>query len=109
MATAKGRKQVKATIDEVLYEKLVFWANKKGMSANQFMANAIDLAIQFESGNYELQTLEQQRLNQLVDVIETLSFNVKGLEDMVKYGFDSLLGLTRGDNYLLDREEDGEI
>ena len=34
--------------------------------------------------------------------------NVASLENVTVHGFDSLLNLTRGDNYLLD-EEDGDI
>ena len=49
-----------------------------------------------------LSTMEQARLNQLVDVVALLSSNVKNLESVVVSGFDSLVGLTRGDNYLLD-------
>ena len=47
-------------------------------------------------------------MNQLVDVVTNLSSNIKSLEDVTVSGFDSLLGLTRGDNYLLEHE-DGEL
>jgi len=52
--------------------------------------------------------MEQARLNQLIDVVHILASNQKSLEQVVTEGFDSLLGLVRGDNYLLEND-DGEI
>ena len=62
-----------------------------------------------ENEDYDLPTLETRRLNQIVDALTTLSHNVQSLESVTTSGFDSLLGLTRGDNYLLETDEDGEI
>lgn len=56
----------------------------------------------------DLPTLEIARLNQLIDQMKSLSTNVANPEAVTINGFDSLMGLTRGDNYLLDAE-DGEI
>ena len=43
-----------------------------------------------------------------MDLVTGLSSNIKSLEDVTVSGFDSLLGLTRGDNYLLE-QEDGDL
>ena len=59
-------------------------------------------------GQLSLKTLEQARLNQLIDAMAVLSSNVKSLESVVTSGFDSLLVLTKGDNYLLSHQ-DGEL
>lgn len=85
-----------------LYEKVSYWSKKRGMSLNQYVIHALEKAIAFECQDYPLPTMEQARLNQLVDVVALLSSNVKNLESVVVSGFDSLVGLTRGDNYLLD-------
>ena len=74
---------------------------------NEYILEAIDRQIAYENRDYDLPTAEINRLNQLTDLILTLSSNVKNLEDVTISGFDSLLGLTRGDNYLL--EEDGDV
>ena len=61
-----------------------------------------------ENGDYDLPKAEILRLNQLIEIISVLSSDVQSLESVTIHGFDSLLNLTRGDNYLLE-EEDGEI
>jgi len=85
-----------------------YWAKKREMDENEYLALAIEEKIARENGDYDLPTLEIQRLNQLIDEIRALSTNSANLEAVVTTGFDSLLGLTRGDSYLLD-EENGEL
>ena len=64
--------------------------------------------IAYENKDYDLPDLEQARLNQLIDNMAVLSSNIHSLENVITSGFDSLLGLVKGDNYLLEHE-DGEI
>lgn len=90
------------------YERLKYWAAKHDVSINDYIRDSIQFMIRYENKDYDLAPLEIQRLNQLVDVITTLSSDVKSLEDIAVSGFDSLLNLTRGDNYLLEGE-DGNI
>lgn len=101
-------RRITATIPEEMYQRLQYWSDKKGISINQYLCDSIEQAIAYENQDYPLPTLEQARLNQLIDVINVLSSNVKSMESVVSSGFDSLLGLTRGDNFLLEHE-DGEI
>ena len=108
MARRPDAKRVTCTLYDDEYERLVYWANKNNMSVNEYIKEAIELAIRHENKDYDLPALEIQRLNQLVDNIAVLSSNVKSIEEVVIHGFDSLLGLTKGDNYLLERE-DGEL
>lgn len=108
MAIREGMHRVTVTLDNDRYEQLKYWAARHERSINEYLGDAIDLAIRCENGDYDLPKLEVQRLNQLIDVITTLSSNVQSLESIVVSGFDSLLGLTRGDNYLLE-SEDGEL
>jgi hypothetical protein len=89
-------------------QRVGYWATKRELSENEYMAVAIEEKIARENGDYELPTLEQYRLNQLIDEVRALSTNAANLEAVVTSGFDSLLGLTRGDSYLLD-EENGEL
>ncbi|WP_424862874.1 hypothetical protein [Streptomyces sp. MMS24-I29] len=86
-----------------------YWAQKRGFSSvTEYYAEAVAAQIRRENLDYELPTLEIARLNELVDQIKALSTNSANLERVVTQGFDTLVGLTRGDNYLLD-EEDGEL
>lgn len=100
--------RVTVTIDSDTYERLRYWSAKHGCSINEYLKEALEGAIRYENKDYDLPELEIQRLNQLIDVITVLSSNIQSLESVIINGFDSLLGLTRGDNYLLENE-DGEI
>lgn len=108
MGQAANTTRITATIPNDMHERLQYWADKKGISINQYLYEALEHAIAWENGDYPLPTLEQARLNQLIDNMAVMSSNVKSLESVVTSGFDSLLNLTRGDNYMLDAE-DGDI
>ena len=95
-------------IPETLYQQLSYWASLRQVSINDYVQECIEHKIRFENKDYDLPTLEVQRMNQLIDAINTLSSNVQSLEHITTSGFDSLLGLTRGDNYLLE-DEDGDV
>lgn len=95
-------------INEDDYQRLQYWAARRGISANDYMIEALYAQIRRENGDYDIPTAEVARLNQLVDLVTGLSSNIKSLENVTISGFDSLLGLTRGDNYLLE-QEDGDI
>ncbi len=93
--------------DEVA-ERLRYWADKRGVSMNEYVVEAIVRSIAWENQDYPLPTLEQARLNQLIDEMRSLTTGVRNVEHVIVSGFDSLLGLAKGDSsYLLD--EDGEL
>lgn len=102
------RRRVTVTLSVDDYIKLKHFAEKKEMSINEYVREAILFLNKWELGDVDLPTLEIQRLNQLVDTITILSSNVHSLENVITSGFDSLLGLTRGDNYLLE-QVDGDL
>ncbi len=101
-------KRVTATVDAKTYERLQFWADQKDISINQFLNDAIDLAIDYENKRFPMSTLEMARMDQMIDCMNSLTSNVNSLEKVITSGFESLLGLTRGDNYLLDYDEGGD-
>ncbi len=109
-AQAQGPDRVRKTIrlhpDTAMQAE--YWRKRHGMGDSEYYEKAVEEKIARENGHYDLPTLEQQRLNQLIDEIRALSTNVANLETVTASGFDSLLGLTRGDNYLLD-DETGEL
>ena len=80
-------KRMTVRLDSAEYETVRFWASKIGISENDFVRAEI------------------QRLNQLIDLIGSLSSNISNLEDVTVSGFQSLISLTRGDNYLLDNDD----
>lgn len=107
----KGRSDIHRLtlrMSEDNYQKLQYWADRAECSLNDFVLVLLERYIDIENGNYELPTLEVARLNQIIDGMASLSQNMGSLESVVISGFDSLLSLTRGTNYLLE-QEDGEI
>lgn len=107
-AKTPGIHRLTLRISEDDYQRLQYWAARRGISANDYMIEALYAQIRRENGDYDIPTAEVARLNQLVDLVTGLSSNIKSLENVTISGFDSLLGLTRGDNYLLE-QEDGDI
>lgn len=86
-------------------DKMDYWVEKSGCeSRNEFLSMCMERYISMESGNYQLPTLEAARLNQLIEAQQAMSQNLKSLETIVITGFDSLVRLTRGDNYLLEQD-----
>lgn len=83
-----------------------YWADRRGYSStNEYMAEAVIEKIRRENFDYDLPTLEIARMNQLVDEVAALSRNQANLERVMTSGFDAIIGLTRGENYLRDQEE----
>lgn len=85
-----------------------YWAKRAGVSVNEWIVEALEERIDRVNGNYDLPTLEIARLNQLVDNQRAMTANIANLERVVVSMSESILGLARGDNYLMD-DEDGEL
>lgn len=100
------RKSVRLHPDTVMH--IDYWSRKHDMPENEYLIEAIEEKIARENGDYALPTLEQQRLNQLIDEVRAVSTNVGSLEGILTTSLDSLLQIARGDSYLLD-EDDGEL
>lgn len=90
------------------YKMLVYWADQYGMDRTEFLITAMYHYIKFKNQDYDLPTAEVQRLNQMIDAIQNLATNSEHLEKSVINGFDAMLGIIRGDNYLVE-EDDGEL
>lgn len=91
------------------FDRMKYWAEKADCSINEFIILMLEQWIDIQNGNYELPTLEVQRLNQLIESHSVMARDLQSLTSVVINGFDSLLSLTKGDNYLLDDSEDGEL
>ena len=92
-------------LPEEIRENLGYWADRREVSINDYILDAINRQIAYENKDYDLPTAEVARMNQLIDLVVSLSANIQSLENVTTSGFDSLLGLTRGDNYLLEQDE----
>lgn len=90
-------------------QRAEYWAQRRGFpSVNEYVAEAVAEKIRRENLDFDIPDILTARINQLIDEVKANSTNAANLERVVTMGFDSLIGLTRGDNYLLDNE-DGEI
>lgn len=108
-SSSSGRQGMFVRLSSDDKQRAAYWADKRGFSSvNEYVAEAVIEKIRRENLDYDLPTLEIARLNELVDQVAALAKNSANLERVVTTGFDSLIGLTRGDNYLLD-DEDGEL
>ncbi|MFD4574720.1 hypothetical protein ACFWNK_21860 [Streptomyces sp. NPDC058417] len=106
--SSSGRQGMFIRLNAVDKQRAEYWADKRGFSSlNEYVAEAVAEKIRRENLDYDLPTLEIARLNELVDQTAALAKNTANLERVVTMGFDSLIGLTRGDNYLLDDEDGG--
>lgn len=109
MAQKPNTTRVTATVSNELYEQMSFWANKRGISINQYLYDALEQKIAWENQDYPLPTIEANRLAQLVDIVAGLKADVENVNQVVNAGFNSLITLTKGDNYLLDESEDNLV
>ncbi|GAA1457465.1 hypothetical protein NE857_21860 [Nocardiopsis exhalans] len=104
------RERVGIRLSSTDRERAAYWADKRGYpSVNEYMATAVIEKISRENGDFDVPDLLTARLNQLIDENKALSTNVANLERVVTSSLDSLIGLTRGENYLSDQYEDGEL
>lgn len=107
MAQAPNTTRITATVPNEMYEQLLYWSSKRGISINQYLYDALEHAIAWENQDYPLPTIEAARLVQLVDIVSGLKADINNIHKVVDSGFSSLLTLTKGDNYLLDDTDDG--
>lgn len=97
MASTGRDRRVTLRFTEDELSKLDYWAAREGMDRADFIMEAVERYAGIESGNYQLPSLEIQRLNQLIDIIKALSQDMTSLETIVINGFASLTGLARGE------------
>ena len=108
MAEPKNTVRVSLRLDEDTHERLKYWSTRKQVSLNTYILDAIDLMIAYENGDYDVPTALMQRINQLTGTVMAVQSSMDNLTNVTINGFDAIVGLARGDNYLA-QEEDGEL
>lgn len=109
MPDESRRQKVSLRLHPDVYERVRYWSDKKDVPINEWLQEAVEEKIARANGDYDLPTLEIARLNQLRDEVAALSTNVGSLEQVVINMASSILGLAKGDNYLIDDDDDGEL
>lgn len=108
MAEPKNTVRISLRLDEDTHERLKYWSARKQVSLNTYILDAIDLMIAYENGDYDVPTALIQRINQLTGTVMAVQSSMDNLTNVTINGFDAIVGLARGDNYLA-QEEDGEL
>ena len=87
-----------------------YWADKRGFnSLGEYVSEAVLEKIKRENQDYDLPTLEQARLLQLMDLVKANTEGLANLERPVLQMIEMFTGMTRGSSDLLDAPEDGEL
>lgn len=108
--TGSSSDQVRIRVPRVDVERMRYWAERAELSINDYVAEAIDEKCRRDAGEeVGNSTLLINRVNELIDLMKSQTTEVGNLSLVVNRGFDSIASLSRGDNFLLDREEDGEL
>lgn len=90
-------------------ELIQYWAEKEGVKEGEFLAMAVRAYIRMKHMDYDVQPLHIERLNQVVDVLQQQAVASARLEQTMLDGFDALLGVARGGNYLNEHRENGRL
>lgn len=107
-ADHRVRVAVKLRLHPDTRERVSYWSAKEGISVNEYITEAVSEKIARANGDYDLPTLEIARLGQMLDEMVGISRDVRNLQSVVISMADTIVGLTRGDNYLTEPET-GEL
>lgn len=87
------------------FEVLDHWSKRHGMDRTEFLVTAMYHYIKWCNQDYDLPTAEIQRLNQLTDAVNNLAASQAAMQQTVVQGFDTLIGMSHGPNYLVEDEK----
>lgn len=104
---SQPERKLSVRISQKDYDRIAYWTDRENVSKSTFVLDAIDHYIGFLNHDFDVPSAMVARLNQLIDCIEMLASNQESLESVIIDGFDSIMGISRGANYLLD--ENGEL
>lgn len=90
------------------YDALAYWSERFEMDKTELLVTAMYHYIKYRNGDYDLPVAEIQRLNQLTDTVKSLVSSQEALQKTVVSGLDALIGISRGENYLVE-DESGEL
>lgn len=105
--TVRNRK-MSLRLTELEHQRLTHYAEKWGMSKTELLLDGVDHYIKWVNSDYDLPTAETARLNQLIDAVDRLSVNAQNTEKTMVSGFNTILGLSKGENMFSEPEE-GEL
>lgn len=99
--TTRNRKMsLRLTEDE--NDRLNYYSEKWDMSKTDLLLVSFEHYIRWVNSDYDLPRAETRRMNELVDIMNRMVVSQQNLEKSTVSGFETLIGLNRGDNYLID-------
>ena len=96
-------------LDERTYKRLEYWATLKQVTIAKYVQDAIDLAIDYENGNFHIDNVLDGRMAQMVDAFNAQSSSFNNMSDAMFTFMKMMTDMIRGENYLDDNKEDGEL
>lgn len=110
MAESNFTKRISALLTEEEYKVLYYWAGKRGMSIGEYVREALARSIRYENRDYtDAPSILVQQQNQIIDGQRAHHEDMVSLMRMLQSLADTVMGLTRGDNYLLEEPDDGDL
>lgn len=103
MASIKpGYKRKEISLPKDVIDKIAYWADNRDMTFSEMVDASTSLYIKFINEDYDLPTLEQRRLNELIESQYRIADELKQLQQTVMNTSAVLLRTTNGSNYLSD-------
>lgn len=96
-------------LDERTYKRLEYWATLKQVTIAKYVQDAIDLAIDYENGNFHIDNVLDSRVAQMVDAFNAQSSSFNNMSDAMFTFMKMMTDMMRGENYLDDNKEDGNL
>lgn len=94
--------------DESTYEKIKYWAEKSEVSVSDFVVEAVELKIRHLNDDYDVPTMTQARIAQLIELVSSQNQTIDNLTKVFMETMSSFMSMARGSDYLND-PEDGEL
>lgn len=93
---------VSLRVNTTLNEQMKYWSNKRELTLTEYITDAVREKIARENGDYDLPTMEQARLAQLIDNVKTLDSTVGNFEKSFMSMIESIVILSRDPKYMID-------
>ena len=107
--SVKKEHRLHVRLDDATYKRLEYWATLKQVSIAKYVQDAIDLAIDYENGNFHIDNVLDGRMAQMVDAFNAQSSSFNNMSDAMFTFMKMMTDMIRGENYLDDNKEDGEL
>lgn len=107
--SVKKEHRLHLRLDERTYKRLEYWATLKQVTIAKYVQDAIDLAIDYENGNFHIDNVLDGRMAQMTDAFNAQSSSFNNMSDAMFTFMKMMTDMIRGKNYLDDNKEDGEL